>query len=141
MVSQSEYTKIISSATSHTISSVTPNDKNIEVRIILLEKLGTISLKSGDVIHQFLVADQTGSIKCNFFGEHGHQLKCGDIVYMSGIYATLYKETTLTLYTGKRSKVYKIGEFFMSFIEEPRMSETSWDRDQNGLYTLILKNS
>ena len=134
MVSQSEYSKIISSPTSHTISSITPNDKNIEARFILLEKLGTISLKSGDVIHQFLVADQTGSIKCNFFGEHGHQLKSGDIVYMANIYATLYKETTLTLYTGKRSKVYKIGEFFMIFVEEPRMSETVWERDQSGIY-------
>ena len=139
MISQIEYSKIISGPTTHTISAITPNDKNIEVRMILLEKLGAINLKSGDVIHQFLVADQTGSIKCNFFGDHGHQLKAGDIVYMSGIYATLYKETTLTLYTGKRSKVYKIGEFFMSFIEEPKMSETVWDRDQNGAY--ILKKS
>ena len=136
MISPSEYSKIISGTTTHTISSITPNDKNIEMRMILLEKLGAISLKSGDIIHQFLVADQTGSIKCNFFGEHGHQLKPGDIVYMSGIYATLYKETTLTLYTGKRSKVYKIGEFFMSFVEEPRMSETVWERDQNGTYAL-----
>ena len=139
MISQIEYSKIISGPTTHTISAITPNDKNIEVRMILLEKLGAINLKSGDVIHQFLVADQTVSIKCNFFGDHGHQLKAGDIVYMSGIYATLYKETTLTLYTGKRSKVYKIGEFFMSFIEEPKMSETVWDRDQNGAY--ILKKS
>lgn len=136
MISQSEYSKIMSSPTTHTIASITPNDKNIEVRLILLEKLGTISLKSGDVIHQFLVADQTGSIKCNFFGEHGNQLRSGDIVYMSGIYATLYKETTLTLYTGKRSKVFKIGEFFMIFVEEPRMSETVWERDQSGGYVL-----
>ena len=136
MISSSDYSKVISGATTHTISAITPNDKNIEVRMILLEKLGTISLKSGDVIHQFLVADSTGSIKCNFFGEHGHQLKSGDIVYMNSIYATLYKETTLTLYTGKRSKVYKIGEFFMSFVEEPRMSETVWERDPSGMYVL-----
>ncbi|OMJ71231.1 hypothetical protein SteCoe_30618 [Stentor coeruleus] len=136
MITQSEYSKIISSPTTHTISTITPNDKNIETRLILLEKLGTINLKSGDVIHQFLVADQTGSIKCNFFGEHGNQLRSGDIVFMFGIYATLYKETTLTLYTGKRSKVYKIGEFFMVFVEEPRMSETVWERDQSGVYVL-----
>jgi hypothetical protein len=55
---------------------------------------------------------------------------------MAGIYATLYKEITLTLYTGKRSKVYKVGEFFMVFVEEPRMSETTWDRDLNGFYVM-----
>lgn len=136
MISQSEYSKIVSGPTTHTVSGITPNDKNIEIRLILIEKLGTINLKSGDVIHQFLVADQTGSIKCNYFGEHGHQLKAGDIVFMSGIYATLYKEVTLTLYTGKRSKVYKIGEFFMPFVEEPKMSETVWERDHSGMYTL-----
>lgn len=128
--------KLWNSTPTHSISAVTPNDKNIEVRVILLEKISSIELKSGDVIHQFLVADHSGSIKCNFFGETGSQLKSGDIVHMSNIFATLYKETTLTLYTGKRSKVYKIGEFFMRFLEEPNMSETEWEKDAKGLFYL-----
>jgi hypothetical protein len=135
MISQNDYSKIVSGPLTHTVSGITPNDKNIEIRLILIEKLGSINLKSGDIIHQFLAADHTGSIKCNFFGDHGQSLKISDIVFMSGIYATLYKELTLTLYTGKRSKVFKIGEFFMPFIEEPKMSETSWERDSNGTYS------
>mmetsp|Transcript_6460 Transcript_6460/g.9599 ORF Transcript_6460/g.9599 Transcript_6460/m.9599 type:complete len:139 (+) Transcript_6460:3-419(+) len=128
--------KLWSQETSHSVESVTPNEKHIELRVILLERLSTIELKSGDVIYQFLVADQTGCIKCNFFGEVGRQLKPSDILYMTGLYATLYKETTLTLYTGKRSKVYKIGEFFMLFSEEKNMSETQWERDSKGFFVL-----
>ena len=135
MISANDYSKILTGPLTHTVSSITPNDKNIEIRLILIEKLGSINLKSGDIIHQFQAADLTGSIKCNFFGDYGQNLKVCDIVFVSGVYATLYKEQTLTLYTGKRSKVYKIGEFFMPFIEEPNMSDTVWERDSSGTYT------
>ena len=100
MISANEYCKILTGPLTHTVSNLTPNDKNIEIRLILIEKLGNINLKSGDIIHQFLAADITGSIKCNFFGDHGQNLKVCDIVFVSGVYATLYKEMTLTLYTG-----------------------------------------
>ena len=56
---------------------------------------------------------------------------------ISGFYATLYKESVLTLYTGKRSRIYKIGEFFMQFSEEPKMSDTQWERDSKGQYVRI----
>lgn len=129
--------------TSHTVRSVTPNDKNIELRVILLERVNTIELKTGELIYQFLVADASGSIKCNFFGNFGKDLRSSDIVFLSGVYATLYKESTLTLYTGKRSKVYKIGEFFYQFVEEPKMSESLWEKDAQGNYNRVstLNNS
>ena len=124
-----QHTKLWSQPTTHYVSAISPNDKNIELRVILLERMGTFEIKNGDTIYQFLVADHSGCIKCNFFGEQGAKLKAGDIVHMSGIYATLYKETTLTLYIGKRSTIHKIGEFFMHLSVTPHMSETHWERD------------
>jgi hypothetical protein len=116
-------------APSHCVASITPNDKGIELRVILLEKLVNIEIKSGDIISQFLVADYSGSIKCNFYGESGTKLKAGDIIYLAGAYSALFKDTTLTLYSGRKSRMLKIGEFFMDFSETPNMSEMVWERD------------
>lgn len=126
-----EHESLWSQPVSHSIASITPNDKCIEVRVILLEKLTNIELKNGDKLTQFLVADNTGCIKCNFFGEQGHQLQAGDIVFLGNIYASLYKELTLTLYTGRKSLVRKIGAFYFHFSEDLNMSETTWERVGN----------
>jgi hypothetical protein len=40
-----------------------PGDKNLEVKFIILEKLMTVNLKNDDKLTQFLVADETASIK------------------------------------------------------------------------------
>ena len=117
----------------HCVASITPNEKGIELRVILLEKLVNIEIKSGDVISQFLVADYSGSIKCNFYGESGTKLRAGDIIYLSGAYSALFKDTTLTLYSGRKSRMLKIGEFFMDFSETPNMSEMLWERDTDNL--------
>lgn len=68
------YNELWNKPTSHVISNITPNDKNIEVRVILLDKLTKIELKNGDTLTQYLIADGTGCIKCNFYGEIGELL-------------------------------------------------------------------
>jgi hypothetical protein len=131
-----EHERLWSQPVSHSIAGITPNDKTIEVRVILLEKLTNIELKNGDKITQFLVADNTGCIKCNFFGEQGNQLTAGDILFLGNIYASLYKEQILTLYTGRKSPVRKIGAFYFHFSEELNMSDTVWERI-GGLYQRV----
>jgi hypothetical protein len=83
---------------------------------------------------QFLIADSSGSIKTNLYGEIGSKMKSGDILYMEGMHCSMYKDKTLTLYMSKHSKIYVIGRFFMTFSENPHMSETTWV-NQNGTYT------
>jgi hypothetical protein len=122
---------------SHNVAGITPNDKNIDIKLILLEKICEIQAKTGDMIYQFLTADETGSVKCNFYGDYGKRLKPSDIVVVIGGFANLYKGNVLTIYTNKRTKVYKVGEFFMKFSEEPRMSELFWDKDELGIYSNI----
>ena len=48
---------------SHLICDLTPHDKNITLKAILLEFVSSIDIKNGETIYQFLIADATGSIK------------------------------------------------------------------------------
>ena len=110
----------------HSIGNLKPQDRNLELKVILLEKTTSHETKSRQQLTQFLVADNTGSIHCNFFGELGLKFKSGDIVYMEGAYASLY-QGNMVLYTGKKASIYRIGKFFMSFKELPRMSDKKYE--------------
>ena len=76
----------------------------------------TVNLKNNDKLTQFIVADDTASIRCNFFGDIGESLKPGEIIYMNGAYTSLYKDM-LVLYQGKKGMVYRLRDFFFSFDE------------------------
>lgn len=61
-----------SKPTSHLIQDLKPYDKNIELKIIILEKKQDyINKKSQTTVTSFLVADQTGSINLNFYSNCG----------------------------------------------------------------------
>lgn len=64
--------------------------KSLELKFIILDKLGTQTLKNNSVIHKFLVADETACIFANFFDQQGEDLKLGDIMYLNGGYASLF---------------------------------------------------
>ena len=121
--------KYVTRPTKHTVSQITPNEKNMELRVILLDRLDSIEIKTGEKITQFLAADHTGSVRCNFFGLPGSQLQPGDIVYLASCYAHYYKESTLTLYAGKKGQFWKVGEFFMLYCDQPCISDSKWERD------------
>lgn len=53
---------------SHLIGNLVHGDKNVEIRAIILEKLEDYKLKDRSVA-KFLIADLSGSIHANFFGE------------------------------------------------------------------------
>ena len=56
---------------SHQIINLKPRDRNIELRVIVLELLDTYKTKLNENLMQFLIADNSGSIIANFFGETG----------------------------------------------------------------------
>lgn len=77
--------------------------------------------KEGSIVHKFKVADGTGSIHLALFDQVGEAVSPGDILCISGGYASNH-HTRLTLNRGRLGHVTKTGEFTMVFTEEPDMS-------------------
>lgn len=50
----------------------------------------------------------------NFFNETGRMVEEGDILYMTGVYTSFYKEM-LILYQGSCSIVRRVGRWLMKF--------------------------
>lgn len=50
----------------------------------------------------------------NFFNETGRMLEEGDMLYMTGVYSSYYKDM-LVLYQGSCSIIRRIGRWFMKF--------------------------
>lgn len=120
----SEYYEML--ATSTRIESLRPNQKNIQIRVIIVEKKDSIVTKDKNIISTFLVADETGSCLMNFFDIPGQSLSPGDIFYIEGGYTSIYKNKML-LYQGKQGLVVKIGKFLMHFVIEPNVSNQDWN--------------
>ena len=110
------------------IKDIKKGDKNINIIVILIEYLSKTSVKNGKHITHYLIADKTGSIQCNFFDEIGDKIQEGDILYITGAYASLFKHH-LVLYNAKPGfgQVIKFDEFFMSFSKTPNLSEKLYD--------------
>jgi len=124
------------------ISQLIPNDKNLNLTFILVEKRHPVRLKRESIIYPCLVADTSGSIICNFFDEIGEQLKESDIIKVQNAYASLYKNQ-MSLYPAKAGigKTTKVGEFFMNFIIEPNMSTPAWivEKDEKTGLDVFIK--
>jgi len=95
-----------SKPTSHLIQDLKPYDKNIELKIIILEKKQDyINKKSQTTVTSFLVADQTGSINLNFYSD------CGRDVSMIVLREENFRKTTFCICQRNRA----ISEFFYSY--------------------------
>ena len=112
------------------IIDIHPGDKGIDIIIILIEYLNKTTIKNGSHITQYLVGDDTGCIQCNFYDEIGDIVQEGDILFLSGAYASIFKQH-LILYTAKYGlgKIIKLNEFFMIFSKIPNLSEKVYAND------------
>jgi hypothetical protein len=63
---------------------------------------------------QFLVADESGCCYMNFFNETGRSVEEGDVLYMTGVYSSFYKDL-LILYQGSCSIIRRVGRWLMKF--------------------------
>ena len=68
------------------------------------------------------VADKTGMVNLTVWNEPGKVIQLGDIIRMSRGYTNMFKNC-LTLHTNRNGEFVKIGDFCMTFIETPNMSE------------------
>jgi hypothetical protein len=76
-----------------------------------------------------LVADQTGKINCNFYGEVGEKLRPGDIVYLMSAFTSVYKDH-MVLYQSSKGGAYRLRDFFFVFNNSgPNMSEPVYIRE------------
>ena len=96
------------------ISELKPGNKNIDIKAIVLTKDTAKELKNKDTLHQCLIADSTGKINCNFYGEFGESLKCGDIVYILSGYTGVYNGHQV-LYQSSKGGAYRLRDFFFIF--------------------------
>ncbi len=124
------------------VSDIKPGDKNIDIKLILVNLRERNLLKKDLKITQFHVADHSGSIFCNFFDDVGDILNEGDIIFLKGAYASIFKNN-LILYTSKpgMGQIIKFGEFFMNYSEIPNISLVRWKKEKDektGLDIFVL---
>ncbi|WVZ11481.1 hypothetical protein V8G54_016011 [Vigna mungo] len=100
---------------------------NIETKFIVLEK-GSTTLEGKNRICLTLVADETAAVHLQLWGDECYAFDSGDIIHLTkGIFS--YQHGNLILRAGKRGKLEKTGEFTMSYVEVPNMSEIHWIPD------------
>jgi len=117
------------------ISNLRPYMKNIFVQCIVLEKERVYPTKDGNRVTQFLVADYTGSAILSVWDELGDQIKPSDVLFILSGYTTLH-QGMLSLQRGKdHGKIEKVGEFLLSYNEQPNMSKYTWEEHANGGWT------
>ena len=117
---------------SNNIGELRPGMKNVDLKAIVLHKDKAKELKNKDTLHQCFIADSTGKINCNFFGEVGESLRCGDIVYLMGAYTGVFNGH-MVLYQSSKGGAYRLRDFYFEFDASPQvtpnMSEAEWTRE------------
>ena len=106
------------------IRSLRAGMKSVNVVFVLLERRAApFHTDKGNVIHPWLVADETASIELTLYDEHGDAFRGGDIVRIINGYCTIHRNI-LKLYVGTSGQINRVGEFTMRYVEEPNMSQT-----------------
>ncbi|KAJ2557753.1 hypothetical protein EV175_001155 [Coemansia sp. RSA 1933] len=111
------------------IAKFRPSMRGFDCEIIVLETAVPTTTRDGQTIYNFLVADKTGSILMNIWGDDGRYIRNGDIIRIEGAEARLFKGF-LQLTTARFGKLKRVGEDTMEFKEQPNISELQWVTEQ-----------
>ncbi|KAF9622878.1 hypothetical protein IFM89_035008 [Coptis chinensis] len=102
----------------------------INTQFILVQKDDKLSKEGQEETCLALVADNTASVHFLLWGTECDAFDPGDIIRLTnGIFS--YQNNLLVLRAGRRGKTEKVGEFTLTFVETPNMSEIRWVRDPN----------
>ncbi|KAI9475015.1 hypothetical protein LPJ78_002856 [Coemansia sp. RSA 989] len=107
------------------ISNFRPLMRGFDCEVIVLETAVPTTTRDGQTIHTFLVADKTGSIIMNIWGNDGKFIRNGDILRIEGAEAKLFKGF-MQLTTARFGKLKRVGEDTMIYKEQPNVSEMQW---------------
>jgi hypothetical protein len=103
------------------IKDLEPNQKNINLLVIVLDVAKPTQTKDGHEVRSVRIADKTGSINLSVWNEYGAVLKEGDILRLNGCFTQIWK-VSLQVKVSTKGQIVKIGEFLMVFNELPDMS-------------------
>ena len=112
------------------IKDLEPNQKAINLHVIVLEVTRPNTTKDGNEVRTVRIADKTGSINLSVWNEHGSVLRDGDILRLNGCFTQVWKNS-LQVKISNKGQIIKCGDFMMTFNESLDMSILSPD---------ILKN-
>ncbi|KAJ2314585.1 hypothetical protein H4R23_004135, partial [Coemansia sp. Cherry 401B] len=107
------------------ISKFRPSMRGFDCEVMVLETAVPTTTRDGQTIHTFLVADQSGSIIMNIWGNDGKFIRNGDILRIEGAEAKLFKGF-MQLTTARFGKLHRVGEDTMVFADQPNVSEMQW---------------
>lgn len=63
---------LIMKRNTHTLNQIKSQDKNLEIKAIVLNRIETVPMKhKQSVLHKLLISDQTGSMFLNVFDDRG----------------------------------------------------------------------
>ena len=119
------YDQIKEKTVSHKIANLKSNEKNIELRCIVIKKEEEKMLQNNVNLYKYLIGDETGSVFCNFFNDDFHNLESGEILYLNGFVTNLYKNR-LVMYQSKNSKTILIGKYEFEFRVHPNKSKVNY---------------
>ena len=116
------------------VKDIKNGDKNIDIQVILIKRVGVYNTKTGGCITTYLVGDESGSINCNFYDNVSNFIKEGDVLYITGAYSSLFNNR-IVLYQPKvgYGHVKKIDEFFFLFSLKPNISEQEVNLQNNNI--------
>lgn len=96
------------------IRDLEPGMNRLVLEFIVVSKIPLIKTDKGVPIHGFEVADDTGSIMLNIWGEDGKDINPSEIFRLKGGYVGLYKEEPV-LYIAKDAVLERLGNFIRTF--------------------------
>ncbi|KAJ1646751.1 hypothetical protein LPJ64_001796 [Coemansia asiatica] len=114
------------------IAKFRPSMRGFDCEVIVLETALPTTTRDGQTIHTFIVADRTGSIMMNIWGNDGKYIHNGDIIRIENAESKLFKGF-LQLTTARFGKIKRVGEETMLFKEHPNFSEMQWVTEEESL--------
>lgn len=96
------------------IRSLEPGMNKLTLEFIVVNKIPLVKTDKGIPIHGFEVADDTGSIMLNIWGEDGKEISPSEIFRLKGGYVGLYKGEPV-LYVAKDAILERLGNFTKTF--------------------------
>ena len=75
------------------IKDLEPNQKTINLHVIVLDVTKPNTTKDGHEVRTVRIADKTGSINLSVWNEHGSVLREGDILRLNGCFTQIWKNS------------------------------------------------
>lgn len=112
------------------VSSLRPFAKNVNIIVLVLERVETNWTKDNHSVHVIRVADSTGSVLLTLYDQHGAAAKPGDILQILCGFVTLFKRSMRL--ACKVGSVHRVGRIKMVAQVDPDMSKIVWEEGASG---------